>query len=464
MENPKNMFFVKAIMVGEKSVGKTQIINRWRYDKFTLQSRPSIGANYETMEITSHQQKVTLQVWDMPGGFDDFNTVICRSSELSIIVVSASDHKRQKIQQIQDWLKRIESVRSDNHKIAIIENKTDLESTYLLTDEDLAQFKGQYAYYQAFSAKDSTQESLNNHLRTILPVILPGLNAAPIENIAQAMQPPLRADYAVTKTNITALNETHANILLNSLRYLLIRGPINEDNKRYDMKFGGGMSFQLKENTTITVPNHVFDWIHKINNIILLPKEEKIRVLCELYDAIILAASIKPFRRSTSTHDFYHSLLGFIEHCVQRSNDSNNDYFSIKQNITDLSQPLAYSTMISAIVDFLEQGALSDSYHPYKIPVFRGKSHLTTFFRHNPKQQHTINVPNHVASLIAYLNMTWEDLELKISFALDYSLVTKFSHCSSRDQTTQEFYDQLPSFIAAQINSRVSSLSAVVAR
>ena len=77
-------------------------------------------------------------------------------------------------------------------------------------------------------------------------------------------------------------SETHANILLDSLRYLLSRGPINEDNKRYDMKFGGDMSLQLNENTTITVPNHAFDWIHTIDNIKLLSNPAKLDSLSQL--------------------------------------------------------------------------------------------------------------------------------------------------------------------------------------
>lgn len=459
MHYPNERSFVKVVIVGNKDVGKSQIFNRWCHDTFPSQMKPTIGPDFFTKQIISHQQKINLKIWDTPGGYPDFTKDILRETQLFIIVVAASDDKQQKIQQISHWLEIIQNAQCDNFKVAIIENKTDLDN-HQLNHNDLAQFKDRYVYYQAFSAKDSHQDALNVHLRTILPDFLPALRAAPIEN-NQPLMLPLRAAYDATKTNIVLLNPNQVDMLLHALHYLLIRGPINEENKRYDMKFGGGRPLELDNKTTITVPNHVFDWVQNIHNIKskLLPNPDKIQALLALYDAIILASQKKPFLRSSSTHDFYeHSLLGFIEYCVQQNGDHHDNYFSLNKSISDINDDITFNNIMMDIVDFLEKGALPDRYPPYNITLFGGKNLRRTHNEQNPGYPETITVPNHVAALIEYLKNARVNFADKIKFAWAYSIATKFSTCSSRDQSTQGFYDKLPLFIKAQVDSKISSV------
>lgn len=245
--------FMKALLFGNTGVGKSKIWTRWKNNSFIQNYQTTVGADFISTIIQKADNQITLQVWDTPceHHFSMLPLAFCKNIDIVFIVVAADISNQEKLSQIQKWLDwiRQNDIANDNTQIVIIENKIDIENVTLLTTQDLMPFKDRYIFFQSYSAKDQEKEKLNDILRAILPEL--NFNHALLN---------ARTAYAETKTNIISLNDTHVNMLLTSLRELFIHGPINEPNKSYDMKFGGGKLL----NTTIKVPEHVFKFFNDI--------------------------------------------------------------------------------------------------------------------------------------------------------------------------------------------------------
>ena len=52
---------IKVTLIGESSVGKTSIINRYTRDAFTQELESTLGANYSQKKIERHGKKIMLR-------------------------------------------------------------------------------------------------------------------------------------------------------------------------------------------------------------------------------------------------------------------------------------------------------------------------------------------------------------------------------------------------------------------
>ena len=57
----------KIIVVGDSSVGKTSIINRYCNQSFTHSMTSTIGVDYKIKQIRNEGNDVRLQIWDTAG-------------------------------------------------------------------------------------------------------------------------------------------------------------------------------------------------------------------------------------------------------------------------------------------------------------------------------------------------------------------------------------------------------------
>ena len=63
----KDEIGIKVILLGEFSVGKTSIINRYTRDDFAQDLESTLGAGYSQKKIVRHGKKIRLDLWDTAG-------------------------------------------------------------------------------------------------------------------------------------------------------------------------------------------------------------------------------------------------------------------------------------------------------------------------------------------------------------------------------------------------------------
>lgn len=118
----------KIIVIGESSVGKTSIINRYCKDIFQEECSPTVGVQYQPKIIEIDGQSVKLAIWDTAGQ-EKFRTLtkqFYRNINGVLLVYDISDSKT--FENIDYWLDQLELNATSNYASIIIGNKTDLRT------------------------------------------------------------------------------------------------------------------------------------------------------------------------------------------------------------------------------------------------------------------------------------------------------------------------------------------------
>ncbi|CAK88754.1 unnamed protein product (macronuclear) [Paramecium tetraurelia] len=118
----------KIVFLGNQSVGKTSIINRFIFDNFTGNEQPTVGIDFISKTLQVDNKSVRLQLWDTAGQ-ERFRSLIpsyIRDSQAAIICYDITNEKS--FQDLQKWIEDVKDERGDEVLIYILGNKTDLES------------------------------------------------------------------------------------------------------------------------------------------------------------------------------------------------------------------------------------------------------------------------------------------------------------------------------------------------
>ena len=128
MENNDNKDSIscKVIVVGDSSVGKTSIINRY-LDKYNSNEKATVGAAYSTKIQIIGDYKISFDIWDTAGEekFRSLNSIFYKEAYICLIVYDITNE--ESFQSIKNyWYKYIKENSIPEIIFAIVANKSDL--------------------------------------------------------------------------------------------------------------------------------------------------------------------------------------------------------------------------------------------------------------------------------------------------------------------------------------------------
>eukprot|EP00825_Cyclidium_porcatum_P010189 TRINITY_DN15222_c0_g1_i1.p2 TRINITY_DN15222_c0_g1~~TRINITY_DN15222_c0_g1_i1.p2 ORF type:complete len:245 (+),score=52.66 TRINITY_DN15222_c0_g1_i1:178-912(+) len=133
----------KFVFVGDQSVGKTSIINRFIYDNFTGTQQPTVGIDFVSKTLHIDNKTVRLQLWDTAGQ-ERFRSLIpsyIRDSNAAIIVYDITN--QSSFQSLEKWIEYVKEERGEDVVIVLIGNKNDLENKRQVTQQEGENFAKQ---------------------------------------------------------------------------------------------------------------------------------------------------------------------------------------------------------------------------------------------------------------------------------------------------------------------------------
>lgn len=152
----EDLIKLKLIVVGNQGTGKSSILNRFVNDTFEENYQATIGLDFQSKNITIHDQDVRLIIYDTAGQ-EKFRSLIpmyIREAQIILLIYDISD--RASFESIPRWIQEVNEVLNNKEVVfALIGNKIDLESERKVTFEEgkkLAQ-KNNYVF-QEVSAKN----------------------------------------------------------------------------------------------------------------------------------------------------------------------------------------------------------------------------------------------------------------------------------------------------------------------
>ena len=116
----------RAVVIGESSVGKTCIVNRFIRNKFNSAEANTVGAIYETFTDTRNGNTFEVQIWDTAGQekFRSLAPAYFRGSNAALAVFDMS--KRSTFTCLESWISDFRTVAGESSVVIVVGNKADL--------------------------------------------------------------------------------------------------------------------------------------------------------------------------------------------------------------------------------------------------------------------------------------------------------------------------------------------------
>lgn len=132
-------FSFKIPVVGDGAVGKTSLINAHVKQMFSLDYKPTLGANIVKQEINVPEKDtvVNLALWDIAGQslFKPMRRIFLEGSDAVICVYDVT--RRETFQNIlDDWYKSVKKFMKKYRIGILVANKVDLEDKRVVSAED----------------------------------------------------------------------------------------------------------------------------------------------------------------------------------------------------------------------------------------------------------------------------------------------------------------------------------------
>lgn len=164
---------LKVILLGDPGVGKTNIINRYLYDKFDQSSKPTLGSSFGEKIIKKDGSSYSLKIWDTTGQerYNSITKLFIKGSHIVILVYSIDN--LASFDNLKNWYNYVkEELQREKFILAIVGNKRDLFENEVVSDNEGNEFsKSLGALFYLVSAK-SDQEGIKKLFTSLLDELI----------------------------------------------------------------------------------------------------------------------------------------------------------------------------------------------------------------------------------------------------------------------------------------------------
>ncbi|CAH9143093.1 unnamed protein product [Cuscuta epithymum] len=150
-------YVFKVVLIGDSAVGKSQILARFARNEFSLDSKATIGVEFQTRTVVIQHKSVKAQIWDTAGQerYRAVTSAYYRGAVGAMLVYDIT--KRETFDHIPRWLEELRSHADKNIVIILIGNKIDLEEQRAVPTEDAKEFaQKEGLFFLETSAKQET--------------------------------------------------------------------------------------------------------------------------------------------------------------------------------------------------------------------------------------------------------------------------------------------------------------------
>ncbi|KAL2480571.1 Ras-related protein RABA4d [Abeliophyllum distichum] len=168
--NQKIDYVFKIVLIGDSAVGKSQLLARFARNEFNLESKATIGVEFQTKTLVIDNKTVKAQIWDTAGQerYRAVTSAYYRGAVGAMLVYDMT--KRQSFDHMARWLEELRGHADKNIVIMLIANKCDLGTLRAVPTEDAQEFaERENLYFMETSALEKT--NVESAFMTILTEI-----------------------------------------------------------------------------------------------------------------------------------------------------------------------------------------------------------------------------------------------------------------------------------------------------
>ena len=130
-------FIFKVVFLGDSSVGKSNIISKYKLNEFNRNSKSTVGVECYSKIITQNNKNIKIQIWDTAGQerFKSITKSYYKGAKGAIIVYDIT--RRATFENVQEWFKDTKTMGDNTHLVLmLVGNKCDLVNERQVSTEE----------------------------------------------------------------------------------------------------------------------------------------------------------------------------------------------------------------------------------------------------------------------------------------------------------------------------------------
>ncbi|CAL9748864.1 ras-related protein RGP1-like [Musa acuminata AAA Group] len=155
--NQRIDYVFKVVLIGDSAVGKSQLLARFARNEFSVDSKATIGVEFQTRTLNIDDKTIKAQIWDTAGQerYRAVTSAYYRGAVGAMLVYDIT--KRQTFDHVARWLDELRGHADRNIVIMLIGNKSDLGSLRAVPIEDAKEFaQRENLFFMETSALEAT--------------------------------------------------------------------------------------------------------------------------------------------------------------------------------------------------------------------------------------------------------------------------------------------------------------------
>ncbi|KAJ3678374.1 hypothetical protein LUZ60_002177 [Juncus effusus] len=138
--NQKADYVFKVVLIGDSAVGKSQLLARFARNEFNLDSKATIGVEFQTRTLSIDGKTIKAQIWDTAGQerYRAVTSAYYRGALGAMLVYDISKH--QTFEHVARWLEELRGNADKDIVVMLVGNKSDLVTLRAVPTEDAKEF------------------------------------------------------------------------------------------------------------------------------------------------------------------------------------------------------------------------------------------------------------------------------------------------------------------------------------
>ena len=133
-------YLLKYIIIGDASVGKSNILLKYAHNQFKPEYQLTIGVEFGAKNIDYNGKTYRIQIWDTAGqeNFRSITRAYYKNSVCALVVYDVTN--KESFDNVKEWINDCKSQSPKTILMVLVGNKTDLDSDRAVSFEEGEEF------------------------------------------------------------------------------------------------------------------------------------------------------------------------------------------------------------------------------------------------------------------------------------------------------------------------------------